>query len=391
MKKYLFLLAVPSLAHAGGLAVTEQNAVSAGTAGAGAARDNDPGDAWHDPAALAAGGGWRVGFSLIGAKPSVTTTSAAGTTDSAAAWQTPPHLDASFAQGHFVAGLAVGVPFGGGITWPQTWPGSTEAVQTQLMDIRTAPFVGYRIGKLRIAAGAHVDAARLQISRNLDFIDTLGDVKLDMAGHGYGIDASAYYPASDAVSLALAYRSRTKIDFSGNANFTAPDAFSEKTPDQHASTSMTMPDQLVLGAAWHIRSITALGEVEYTRWSVDPETTVHFEMPQTPEAVQVNGWKNTFTVRGGAEWQRDELTVRGGAYYDPSPVPTAHLTPSSPDSTRLGVTAGASYRLAPAWSADAFAEYMKLLSRDTTSEDTMPASFGGSAVVVGAGVRWMPR
>ena len=32
------LLAIPALAHAGGLAVTEQNAVSAGTAGAGAAR-----------------------------------------------------------------------------------------------------------------------------------------------------------------------------------------------------------------------------------------------------------------------------------------------------------------------------------------------------------------
>lgn len=382
------LLAVPSLAHAGGLAVTEQNAVSAGTAGAGAARDDDPGAAWHDPAALADGGGWRVGFSLIGARPSVETTSAAGTTDSASSWQTPPHLDASFAQGHFVAGLAVGVPFGGGITWPQTWPGSTEAVETQLLDIRTAPFVGYRLGKLRVAAGVHVDAARLQISRNLDFIDTLGDVKLDMAGRGYGVDASAYYPATDAISLALAYRSRTTIHFAGNANFTAPDAFSEKTPDQHASTSMTMPDEVVLGAAWRLGTVTALGEVEYTRWSVDPDTTVHFEMPQTPDAVQVNGWKNTFTVRGGGEWHDNDLTVRGGAYYDPSPVPTAHLTPSSPDSTRLGVTAGASYRLAPAWTADAFAEYMKLLSRDTTSTDTMPASFGGSAVVVGAGVRW---
>ena len=76
MKKLIFLLAVPQLAHAGGLAVGEQNAVSAGTAGAGAARDDDPGAAWHDPAALADGGGWRVGFSLVGAHPSVQTTSA---------------------------------------------------------------------------------------------------------------------------------------------------------------------------------------------------------------------------------------------------------------------------------------------------------------------------
>lgn len=385
-------IALPVSTHAGGLAVGEQNAVSAGTAGAGAARDDDPGAAWHDPAALADGGGWRVGFSLVGAHPSVETHSDAGTTDSASAWQTPPHLDASFADGHFAAGLAVGVPFGGGIQWPANWAGATEAVETQLMDIRTAPFVAYRLGKLRVSAGVHVDAARLQIARNLDFIDTQGDVKLDMAGHGYGVDAAAYYPASESIGLALAYRGRTSIDFSGNANFTAPDAFSEKTPDQHAHTQMTMPDQLVLGAAWKHDAITALGEVEYTRWSVDPDTTVHFEMPQTPEAVQVNGWKNTFTVRGGGEWHRSDLTVRGGAYYDPSPVPTAHLTPSSPDGTRIGVTAGASYRLAPAWTADAFAEQMWILTRSTTSTDTMmPSTFGGTAIVVGAGVRWMPR
>jgi len=390
MKKLLVLL-IPVTAHAGGLEVGEQNAVSAGTAGAGAARADDPGAAWHDPASLADDGGWRVGFSLLAARPSVETTSAAGTTDSAASWQTPPHLDVSYAQDRWAAGVAVGVPFGGGITWPSSWPGATEAVQTQLLDIRTAPFAAYRVGPVRLAGGVHFDAARLQIARNLDFIDTQGNVQLDMAGHGWGVDASAYYPARPDLDIALAYHGRTHIAFAGNANFTAPDAFSEKTPDQHASTGMTMPDQVVLGAAYRRDALTILGEVEYTRWSVDPDTTVHFEMPQTPDAVQVNGWHNTFTERAGAEWRRQGLTVRGGAYYDPSPVPAAHLTPSSPDSSRIGVTAGASYRLAPAWTADAFAEQMWLLTRQTTSMDTMPATFGGSAIVVGAGVRWTSR
>jgi long-chain fatty acid transport protein len=391
MTKLIVLLLIPATVYAGGLAVGEQNAVSAGTAGAGAARTDDPGAAWHDPAALADDGGWRVGFSLTAAHPDVSTTSGAGTTDSASTWQTPPHLDASYAHDHWAAGVAVGVPFGGGITWPSTWAGATEAVQTQLMDIRTAPFAAYRIGPLRIAGGFHVDAARLQIARNLDFIDTQGDVKLDLAGHGVGVDASAYYAARPDLGIALAYRSRTRIDFNGNANFTAPDAFSEKTPDQHATTSMTMPDQLVLGAAYQRNALTFLGEVEYTRWSVDPDTTVHFEMPQTPDAVQVNGWHNTFTERAGAEYHGDGFTIRGGAYYDPSPVPAAHLTPSSPDDSRIGITAGASYQLAAAWTADAFAEQMWLLERHTTSVDTMPATFGGSAIVLGAGVRWTSR
>ena len=61
--------------------------------------------------------------------------------------------------------------------------------------------------------------------------------------------------------------------------------------------------------------------------------------------------------------------------------------PTSPDASRLGVTVGASWRFADAWSADVFGERMWLLRRDTTSTDTMPASYGGSAIIVGAGVR----
>jgi hypothetical protein len=54
------------------------------------------------------------------------------------------------------------------------------------------------------------------------------------------------------------------------------------------------------------------------------------------------------------------------------------------------VTAGASYRVTPAWTADLFLERMWLLRRETTSTDTMSATYGGTAIVLGAGVRWTP-
>jgi long-chain fatty acid transport protein len=112
-------------------------------------------------------------------------------------------------------------------------------------------------------------------------------------------------------------------------------------------------------------------------------------MDQTPTAMQMNEWHDTVSVRAGAELQStSKLVARFGGYYDPSPVPAEHLTPTAPDSTRVALTAGASYRFSPAWSADAFAEQMWILRRDTTSVDTMPASYGGTALVLGAGVRW---
>jgi long-chain fatty acid transport protein len=391
---YIFsaLLFSTSTAAAGGLAVGEQNAVSAGTGGAGAARDGDPGAAWHDPAALADDGGWRVGISLALARPSLEARSTDGSwsTENEAAWSTPPHIDASYAQGRWAAGISLGVPFGGGVQWPATWPGATQSVRTQLMVLRAAPFAAWSFGKLRVAAGVHFDRGRLQIQRNLDFIDTQGDVRLDLAGNGVGVDASMYLQARPDLGIGLVYRGRSTIDFEGNANFTAPDAFASKTPDQTAATSMTMPDVVVLGAHYTRGAYAAVLDLEWANWSVNRRTTVNFTNASTPQAVQENQWHDTVAVRTGGEWTRDKLVVRGGGYYDPSPVPSAHLTPSSPDASRLGLTVGASYRVAPAWTADLFAERMWLLRRETTSTDTMSATYGGTAIVLGAGVRWTP-
>lgn len=390
MKKILLALLLASPASAGGLAVGEQNAVSAATGGAGAGRDDDAGAAWHDPAALADGGGWRVGLSLALARPALEarSTDDTWTTDSEGAWSTPPHLDASFARDRWAAGIALGVPFGGGVTWPAMWPGATQAVETQLMVLRAAPFVAWSFGRLRVSAGVHVDAGRLQIKRNLDFIDTQGDVRMDLTGRGLGADAALYYAPSADAGIGLVYRSQTTLDFEGPANFTAPAAFSEKTPDQTARTSMTMPDTLVLGAHYRHRAITVLADVEWANWSVNDKTDVAFADASTPEAIQTNAWHDTISVRGGVEYTRAKLVARGGAYLDPSPVPGDHLTPTSPDATRLGLTAGASYQVSSAWTADLFAERMWLLRRETTSTDTMPATYGGTAIVVGAGVRW---
>jgi long-chain fatty acid transport protein len=391
----LGLLFVSSVAHAGGTAVAQQNAVSAATGGAGVARDDDAGAAWHAPAALADGGGVRIGFALALAHPALQARSQDGTwtADSENPWKTPPHLDASFARERLAAGIAIGVPFGGGVVWPATWPGSTQSVRTDLLVLRAAPFVAYRFGALRVAAGMHFDRGRLQIQRNLDFIDMQGDVRLDLAGTGMGAHASLYWQPNADAALGLAFRSRTTLDFIGNANFTTPDAFNGKTPDQRAYTQMTLPDQLVLGGRYRRDRVTILGEVEYTRWSVNRATVVDFEEDVTPNVNQPNNWQDTFTLRAGLEYvpaANDKLVIRGGGYYDPSPVPAEHLTPTSPDSTRVAMTAGASYRITPAWAADLFAEQMWLLRRDTTSIDTMPASYGGTAMVVGAGVRWTP-
>jgi long-chain fatty acid transport protein len=385
------LVASPA-ASAGGFAVTEQTAVSSGTGGAGAARADDPGAAWHDPAALADGGGLRLDLSLVFARPSLEARALDGSWSESneAAWATPPHVDASFARGRWAAGISLGVPFGSGITWPSDWPGRHEIVRTQLEDFRAAPFVAWSFGALRVSGGFHVDAARLQIERNLDFIDMDGSVAIDMSGHGVGVDAAAYYQASRDVAIALAYRSRTHLALHGGANFTAPLAFSEKIPDQDASSEMTLPDQIVAGTRVSLGSYAVVADLELTLWNTNDRLVVDFAMPQTPDVTQDQSWHQALALRAGGEWTRGALTLRHGAYVEQSPAPAERLAPSSPDSTRLGLTVGASWRLDRTWSVDAFAEQMWLLRRETADMESLQASYGGTATLAGFGVRWTP-
>jgi len=387
------VLAAPSLAHAGGLAVGQQNAVAAGTAGASVARTDDAGAAWYNPAALADDGGVRVGLSLAAARPSIEAQGADGTnTSTQGGWVTPPHLDASVAVGRWAAGISLGVPFGGGVSWPAMWPGSNEALRSNIQVFRAAPFFAWSFGSLKASLGFHVDAGRLELQRGLDFIDTQGDVRLDLDGRGAGVDASLFWQARPALGVGLSYHSRTTLDLAGNANFTTPDAFSEKTPDQTAATTMVLPDTVRLGANWQVgASYRVLADVEWANWSVNEKTVVTFANAATPTVTQDNRWEDTVAVRAGGEYTRGKLVVRHGAYYDPSPVPDATLTPTSPDSTRLGLTVGAGYRFARDWSADAFAEGMLLVRRETANMDSMPASYGGNAVVLGLGLRFSPR
>jgi long-chain fatty acid transport protein len=390
---FLALAAASGTASAGGFAIAEQTITSAGTGGAGAARDDEAGAAWTNPAALADGGGWRAGLGMVLARPSIAAT---GETDDGAwtsstenPWATPPHVDLAYGDGDLVFGIAAGVPFGGGVVWPVDWQGRFEIVRSRMEVFRAAPFVGWSFGKVRIAGGPHIDRGRLRVARQLDFIDMEGDVAIDMAGTGIGMHLAAWAQASENVAVGLTYKSRTRIPLAGGADFKVPDAFSEKTPDQEAHATLTLPDRFVLGSRYEHGRFAALADLEMTLWGTYKELHIDFAEEQTPDVRQPTRWHTTVAVRVGGEAKLGErVTARGGVAYDPSPAPDDTLAPSSPDADRTALTAGASVAASRRFTLDAFAEYLHLASRSTTGIESMDASFSGNALFVGLGLRW---
>src|SRR5262249_5079914 len=102
-------------------------------------------------------------------------------------------------------------------------------------------------------------------------------------------------------------------------------------------------------------------------------------------------YKNVFIYRLGAEYfLNPKITLCVGAYYDISPVPDGYLTPETPDSDRIGLTAGASLNLKNNFHIDASLLYNQTQKRtDTNLETGFSGTYQTKTVIPGIGFSYM--
>lgn len=382
------MIAFLSVAWAGGFEVAQQSAVAGGTGHASTARSDDAASAWFDPAALADDAGLRL---AAGVALAAATIEAQSVPTEAESWQTtstnplgtPPHLYVSVAAKKLLAGVAVNTAFAGGVRWPDDGPLRFESTESSPRFLRIAPFVGGRLGRLRLAGGIHVDAGSLLVRKATDHVSEEGTATIALRGTGIGADASVYVAATDALSVGLSYKSRTRLRLAGEADFDLPAPFSAGFPDQDTSADWTLPDRLALGIAWRADTWSLLLDGVLTTWSVNDALRIDFADPATADVTQTNRWRNSVAVRGGGEVRVDVLTLRAGGYVDSPPGPVSTLGASSPDGPRVAATIGAGVGLGDHVRLDAFGEWLRILPRTSTTEEGLPASYRGRAIVAG--------
>jgi long-chain fatty acid transport protein len=390
----LSLLSAP--ARAGGFEVPDQSAVAGATGGAGTARRDDPSAAFYNPAALADRGGFRGGLGLLLAMPSLSVEhleEGREISSTESGISTPPHLHLSYAENEWAIGAYVGVSHGTSVAWPEGWWGRFEAMSTSLLVFRAAPFFALRLGgeggllrdfpDVRLSLGAHVDVARAETQRRLDFIDVEGNVHVLLGGAGVGGDASLFWQATPELAFGVTYKSRTWMQLSGDADFTVPDAFLGRAPDQRASSELVIPDRLTFGAAWQQREFGVFADVGYTTWSVRDRQRVDFEREVTSDSDVPQGWRDTWVFRlGGQVSPLDWMHLRAGVYYDMEAAPAETLGPASPDMARVGVTLGAGVDITRELGFDASYAYVHFVGRESTSQDAPLARYWGDLHVV---------
>jgi long-chain fatty acid transport protein len=173
----------------------------------------------------------------------------------------------------------------------------------------------------------------------------------------------------------------------GDADFTVPDAFATRAPDQRAATDFWIPDRFALGAGLDLGQFRAYADLGLTLWSVRDRIVIEFTNDATPDVEQAQNWRDALDVHAGAEYAIvPEVIVRAGLRYEMAAAPAGTLAPSSPDLDRFGIALGASFDPIPELGVDVHYGYTALLPGVSTSQDAPPARYSGDVHMIGLAV-----
>jgi long-chain fatty acid transport protein len=344
------LVTRPSLAS--GFLIYEVSGEGIARASAVSADPTEPAAVWYNPAGLV----YQEGVSASATGMLITskaTFSPAGGGAETSSDRGNSLIPALFANARLSDRVAVGIggfsTFGISIRWPYDWVGREAAIHAKLETLTFNPTVAIKLHP-QVSVAAGFDAVRSVVDLTSGLPTLIGgDVRLAAGTWGYGFNVAGLYKIKpEVLHVALTYRSRVELDFTGRANFSPanPD-FLPVLPDQNGSATITLPDIITVGVMGRPRPDLALTfDANVVLWSTFDRIDIDFQT--APDRAIVPKGRNTFTLRGGVDWALLDrcpgLHLRGGLIYDRSAIPSTNLAPSLPDANRIDVALGVGYR-----------------------------------------------
>jgi long-chain fatty acid transport protein len=352
-------------AEAGGFAIREQSATFQGMSYAGAAAGGALSSMYWNPAATAVLPGLNTesSYTLVVPEATVTVRQSPfpqGLFPNSSDITEPIFTSASYGSYQLTGydprlffGVAVNGPFGL-LTEPdrEGYLGAVLGRTTKLLTVNVNPTVAYRLAPgLLIGAGAQIqyaDAA-LRFATGLPTGITTSFSGNDVA---FGVTAGILWSPAPGTSIGLGWRSQMDQTLEGSFS-------TAHTPlSVSGKATLELPDTVTLSLMQAVSPVArVMGTIEWAGWSrldklrveatgfgatvLDP-VTVPGQTIATLPLDWSDGW---FFSLGGEYDLTPRLTVRTGAAYEISPIDAPEKRPVSiPDSDRVWLSGGASYR-----------------------------------------------
>ncbi|MFK7921520.1 MAG: OmpP1/FadL family transporter [Bacteroidia bacterium] len=295
-------------------------------------------------------------------------------------------------------GLALNTPYLTNTRWPDDWAGNQLSQEFSLTFFTLQPTISWKINsKVSVGLGVSLGFGSMLVRKALpENGPNESDANLQYSGSGnlYGINAGIAIRPNDQLQLGISYKSEMtmKID-SGEARYTVPLSLQRLYPNGNFQTQIHLPYTINAGLSYKANErVMVVAEINYQNWSTWDSLRLDFseESQQVQDTAIVQGFKNTWSYRLGAEFELNEvLQVRIGGYYELTPVPEGLLSPELPDANRIGLSAGLGLRLIKGLQLDLAYLYEYAGER---SSFFRPAAFGGTYLSygfhLGAGLRY---
>lgn len=387
----LFTLAAPRDASAAGYALDVQSGRGTGMASATSAMIDDSSSIFYNPAGIAQGKvlDAQVGVSLVA--PSFSYTSPGGDKTTLPFTVVPPFQ--AYVSGGLTENLSLGVglftPYGLTIKWPDGWAGRQLITQASLATFYVNPTAALKFGPVRIGAGFQLVRGTIELKQDIRFGDQDGNADIGAAAWGAGGNVGAQLEAiKQYLSFGVQYRSAVKLKFNdGKAHFgNVPASLGGAIHDQSVTSSVVLPDQLTMGVATHpVKKLVIDFDAVWIQWSYLRSIALTFpnDASGTLNKTLPKNWHDTVNFHIGAEGELGEhWMLRGGILYDPSPSPTNTLTPDLPDSNRVNLALGGTWKHESGFHVDVGYQFI-ILTGKTSTVASLPGDYGGFAQVLG--------
>lgn len=292
-------------------------------------------------------------------------------------------------------GLGAGVSVAGGasLDWPAGWPGQEDiqSVDQQVFAmavggaIQPTPYLKVGIGFLRYQVVE-------ELHQSINYLSHYGDAGVSLSGGGnaFEVGVELAIPRTP-LTLGANYKHSADVSLEGDAHFTnVPTAFQPMIHDQGVTHALTIPNELIVGAAYDVTpDVKVMAAYTFERWTVyEDDTLVGSDGFMV---VVPRDYNNAHVFRLGGEWQRTPflpaLTLRAGALRNISPQPSETISPSLSDADAWGVSVGAGYNVSRGLRIDVGYQHF-FFDEVTASGDAFPGTYDSQADLVSLGVNW---
>ncbi|HZK09354.1 MAG TPA: outer membrane protein transport protein [Bacteroidales bacterium] len=249
-------------------------------------------------------------------------------------------------------GIGVYTPYGSSAKWGDDWAGAHLIQDISLKAFFFQPTISYKISDMfSLGAGLVIATGSVEINKAIPYnsAEELGQVNLQGTTTSFGYNLGAMFTPNEQWSIGVNYRSLVKMTMDGgDATFTVPSSMAGIVPPTNTfDAELPLPANLDLGVAYQVTEKLLLSvEVNYVFWDV--YDTLTFEFAQRPELLNSKNpreYSNKLIYRIGGEYIINNLiTLRAGAYYDPSPTNKDYFNPETPSLNTIGLSAGLTIR-----------------------------------------------